>query len=119
MPTDRDSFLVIQEYGIMSYSDDCGKITSDAVEHSGITGFQQFRPSFRKDGWLSGETFFQVVTAVKRSSSRVNSDEVSYHLHILLRYELERQLISGGLSVHDLPDAWNQNCRTLRAYTEN
>jgi carboxypeptidase Taq len=43
----------------------------------------------------------------------VNSDEVSYHLHILLRYELELALISGDLSVSDLPAAWNERSRAL------
>ena len=50
---------------------------------------------------------------MKRGTSRVDADEVSYHLHVLLRYELELALISGDLAVSELSAAWNERCRSL------
>jgi len=45
---------------------------------------------------------------VERSFIRVEADEVTYDLHILLRFQLETRLISGDLKVGDLPSAWNE-----------
>lgn len=51
--------------------------------------------------------FLQAANKVQRSLIRVNADEVSYSLHVMLRFELEQQLLFGNLSVDDLPEAWN------------
>jgi carboxypeptidase Taq len=51
---------------------------------------------------------WRASNAVERSFIRVEADEVTYDLHILLRFELETQLLKGDLSVHDLPAAWNE-----------
>ena len=53
------------------------------------------------------QTFVRAVNRVKPSLIRVEADELTYDLHILLRVDLERQLIGGELSVRDLPEAWN------------
>lgn len=57
---------------------------------------------------LTPETLFAAVNAVEPSLIRVEADEATYNLHIIIRFELERQLIDGSLSVDDLPSAWNQ-----------
>ncbi len=44
---------------------------------------------------------------MQRGLIRVDADELTYPLHIMLRYELEKQLLSGELAVRDLPEAWN------------
>ena len=44
---------------------------------------------------------------------RVDADETSYGLHILLRFELEQELVSGRLAVKDLPEAWNTRFEEL------
>ena len=54
------------------------------------------------------EEFYQGLNTVKSSFIRTDSDEVSYNLHILLRFELELDLIEGSLKVQDLPEAWNE-----------
>jgi len=54
------------------------------------------------------EKLWQHVNRVKRSFIRVEADEVTYDLHIILRFRLERALIEGDLEVDDLPAAWNQ-----------
>ncbi len=47
------------------------------------------------------------VRHVKRGSIRVEADELTYPLHIILRYELEKALMDGGLSVNEIPEAWD------------
>jgi len=53
------------------------------------------------------ENIYRNLTRVRRSLIRVDADEVTYPLHIMLRYELEKQLLTGELAVKDLPEAWN------------
>lgn len=57
-------------------------------------------------GW-SLQDFLLTVNRVEASLIRVEADEVTYGLHIILRYELERQLIEGSVEVADLPREWN------------
>lgn len=52
------------------------------------------------------EAVYRAVNKVTMRAIRVEADEVTYNLHIFLRYELERELIQGSLSVGDLPEAW-------------
>ncbi|MEA2214027.1 MAG: carboxypeptidase Taq [Solirubrobacteraceae bacterium] len=61
-------------------------------------------------GTLSGidaDTLYRAVNRVRPSYIRVESDELTYALHIVLRFELEQELIEGRLAVADLPEAWN------------
>lgn len=51
--------------------------------------------------------FVDAINVVKPSCIRVDADEVTYGLHIILRFELERKLLSGELAVESLPEAWN------------
>lgn len=57
-------------------------------------------------GW-DVERFYRAVNRVTPSFIRVEADEVTYNLHILLRFELERDLLMQRLTVNDLPEAWN------------
>lgn len=54
------------------------------------------------------EQFVAAVNRVERSLIRVEADEVTYNLHIILRFEIERRLIGGEINVDDLPALWNQ-----------
>ena len=56
---------------------------------------------------FSPENLFHLYTKVERSLIRVDADEVTYPLHVILRYELEKQLIEKNMKVTDLPEAWN------------
>lgn len=119
MPTDRDSLL--GESPSMGLHESQSRLWENHIGRS-RSFWNRWFPTIQAifpeaTSGLSGDTFFHVVTAVKRVSGRVNSDEVSYHLHILLRYELERALISGDLTVHDLPGAWNERCQSLLGIT--
>ncbi len=53
------------------------------------------------------ENIYAHLTRVRRGLIRVDADELTYPLHILLRYELEKQLLFGELAVRELPEAWN------------
>jgi len=69
---------------------------------------------------LSGKTPKDVYRAVNRSAPsliRVQADEVTYNLHIILRYELERDLLEGKLGVQSLPSAWNAKIKELLGVT--
>ena len=56
---------------------------------------------------LDGDSLFRAVNRIKPSYIRVESDEVTYALHIVLRFELEQKLVDGSLDIDDLPEAWN------------
>jgi carboxypeptidase Taq len=55
---------------------------------------------------VSLEEFYAAINRVRSSCIRVESDEVTYNLHIMLRYEIEKDLIEGRMDVSDIPDAW-------------
>ena len=55
----------------------------------------------------SAEDFYRAVNKMQPSFIRVEADELTYGLHIILRYELERDLFEGRLQAKDLPEVWN------------
>ncbi len=62
----------------------------------------------------------QVAAAARRVSPsfiRVEADEVTYDLHIILRFEIERRIVNGDLAVADIPAAWNEKFRELLGLT--
>ncbi len=61
--------------------------------------------------------FLREVNRVERSLIRVEADEVTYNLHIVLRYELELELIRGNLQAKDLEAAWNDKTKDLLQLT--
>ncbi len=67
-------------------------------------------PPLRK---LSAEQVAESIARTQPGFIRVDSDEVTYDLHVLLRFELEKQLIAGDLEAADVPAAWNELCEQL------
>jgi carboxypeptidase Taq len=65
---------------------------------------KQFKQQFTD---VTLNEYYQAINQVKASLIRTESDELTYSLHIMVRYELEKQLIEGSLKVKDLPQAWN------------
>jgi carboxypeptidase Taq len=57
--------------------------------------------------------FYRAANRVEPSLIRTEADEVSYSLHVILRFELEQRLFSGTLAVEDLPGAWRQSMKDL------
>lgn len=63
------------------------------------------------------EVFYKAINKVAPTFIRVESDEVTYSLHVIVRFELEKQLIEGSLKVRDLPAAWNEKMKDLLGIT--
>jgi carboxypeptidase Taq len=57
---------------------------------------------------VSLDEFYRAINKVERSLIRTDADEVTYNLHVLLRFDLELQMLEGQLEVRDLPEAWNE-----------
>ncbi|MBS3904494.1 MAG: carboxypeptidase M32 [Simkania sp.] len=62
-------------------------------------------------GGIDLETFHRAINSVRPSLIRIHSDEVTYSLHIIIRFELEKALIEGSLKSKELPEAWNEKMR--------
>jgi carboxypeptidase Taq len=59
-------------------------------------------------GDVEPERFYRAINTIRPSLTRVEADEITYNLHVVLRFELERELLAGGLEVRDLPDAFDE-----------
>lgn len=77
----------------------------------------QAQQSFASLKGASLDEFYGAINAVRPSLIRVDADEVTYNLHILIRFELERALIEDDLQVADLPAAWNEKYRSYLGIT--
>jgi len=62
---------------------------------------------------FSAEQLFGAANRVERSLIRVESDEATYNLHIIVRFTLEVAIVEGKLQAADLPEAWNEAYRTI------
>jgi carboxypeptidase Taq len=71
-------------------------------------------------GALAGverDAFVRAVNAVRPGLIRVDADEVTYALHIIMRFELEQELLAGDVAVRDVPEAWNARMREYLGVT--
>lgn len=69
--------------------------------------YGQMHAVFGDLGVAGSDEFYATVNRVQPGYIRTEADEVHYNLHIMMRFDLERQLIGGQLAVADLEDAWN------------
>jgi len=69
--------------------------------------FDQMRAEFGEFGIADADAFYAAVNAVQNGYIRTEADELQYNLHVMLRFDLERVLMSGDLQVQDLEAAWN------------
>ena len=67
-------------------------------------------PSIRK---IPLQQFYRAINKIQPSFIRVEADEVTYCLHVIVRFETEKQLIAGTLSVTELPEFWNAKMQEL------
>jgi carboxypeptidase Taq len=73
--------------------------------------WEHYFPLLRKEfptqlGKVPLETFYRAINKVERSLIRTDADEVTYNLHVMLRFDLELEMLEGRLKVKDLPEAW-------------
>jgi len=61
---------------------------------------------------VGAEDFYRAINRVEPSFIRVEADEVTYNLHIMLRFELENDMLEGKVKIADLPEAWNDKMET-------
>ncbi|HIE38794.1 MAG TPA: carboxypeptidase M32 [Anaerolineae bacterium] len=59
-------------------------------------------------GTVPLETFYRAINKVERSLIRTDADEVTYNLHVMMRFDFELALLEGHLAVRDLPEAWRE-----------
>jgi carboxypeptidase Taq len=71
----------------------------------------------RDDPALLADNLYRRAIHVARGYIRVDADEVTYPLHVILRYRLEKAMLEGDLEVADLPGAWNQGMQELLGVT--
>lgn len=73
--------------------------------HHFYPALQQYFPQQLND--VSVEAFYKGMNKVEPSLIRTEADEVTYHFHVMIRYEIEKGLMNGDLFTEDLPEAWN------------
>ncbi|MGB0159960.1 MAG: carboxypeptidase M32, partial [Thalassovita mediterranea] len=78
--------------------------------------YGQMRDVFGDFGIASAEEFYRTVNRVNDGYIRTEADEVQYNLHVMLRFDLERALMLGDLSVNDLEAAWNDRFKADFGY---
>jgi carboxypeptidase Taq len=84
--------------------------------------WEHFYPSLQESfpdqlGSVDLDDFYRAINAVKPSFIRVEADEVTYTLHIMLRFEMELGLLDGSISVADAPAIWNQKMHSYLGIT--
>jgi len=57
---------------------------------------------------VTSELFYAAINKVRPSLIRTNADELTYHFHVIIRFEIEKELIEGSLKATDLPTRWNE-----------
>ncbi|MBI1744165.1 carboxypeptidase M32 [Candidatus Acetothermia bacterium] len=57
---------------------------------------------------VSLDTFYRAINKVERSLIRTDADEVTYNLHVMMRFDFELQMLEGKLAIKDLPEAWRE-----------
>lgn len=75
---------------------------------------KHFKGKFDK---ITLDQFYLAINKISPSLIRIQADEVTYSLHVILRYELEKRLIEGSLKVRELPEAWNAKMQELLGIT--
>jgi carboxypeptidase Taq len=77
-------------------------------KHFWVWALPELKKIFPQLANVDATTFYRAINKVERSFIRVEADEATYNLHIILRFEIEKDLLTGKLAVKDLPKEWNQ-----------
>lgn len=110
----------LSEYISLSIHESQSRLWETLIGRS-LPFWESFYPPLQKElpflKKISLDKFYRAINRVKSSFIRVEADEVSYGLHIILRFRIEKQLITGELQVADLPHAWNAEMQNLFGIT--
>ncbi len=74
--------------------------------------FSNLQARFPQMAEVDTEAFYKACNLVKPSFIRTESDELTYHFHIMIRYEIEKGLIEGSIDAKDLPEIWAQKYKS-------
>jgi carboxypeptidase Taq len=66
---------------------------------------------------VASDDFVRAINQVKPSKIRVEADEVTYSLHVIIRFEIEQELLAGNITIKDLPELWNQKYKDYLGVT--
>lgn len=120
LPLDQHHTALGQAVG-MGVHESQSRLWENQVARS--RGFWRFfEPKFRAAfptqlATVTSEELYLAINAVEPTLIRVDADEVTYNLHIILRFEIEQQLFSGALAVENLPAAWRAASESLLGLT--
>jgi carboxypeptidase Taq len=81
--------------------------SAEFVEHLSRLATQYFAHDGHESTLFSAQNLQRLYTQVKKGYIRVDADELTYPAHVILRYEIERDLINGNISHRDVPDLWD------------
>jgi carboxypeptidase Taq len=107
--------LPLGEYASLSIHESQSRLWENNVGRS-LSWWQSIYPRLQAAfpgqlGSVTVEQFYQGINKVAPSLIRTEADEVSYHFHVMIRYQLEKELIAGTLAVTDIPAWWKENYR--------
>jgi carboxypeptidase Taq len=105
--------LPLGEYASLGIHESQSRLWENNVGRS-YTWWQTIYPRLqqvfpRQLGNVDLDRFYRAINKVQPSLIRTEADEVSYHFHVMIRYELEKRLIEGSLPVADIPAFWNEH----------
>ncbi|TVR81840.1 MAG: carboxypeptidase M32 [Chitinophagaceae bacterium] len=104
LPMGKSVSLGIHESQSRLYENNLGR-SSEFWSHNYPKLQSLFKDSF---GGVSQDDFYKAINRVEPSPIRTEADELTYHLHIMIRYEIEKKLIHGELDSKDLSEVWNE-----------
>ncbi len=103
---EKDAFNVLGEAPSLGIHESQSRFWENMIGKS-KTFWKFYYPKFKKEFNLNLDSLFREINFVFPGKIRVESDEVHYCLHVILRFEIELGLISGEIAVKDLPRIWN------------
>jgi carboxypeptidase Taq len=112
-PLAEGASLAIHESQSRMYENMIGR--SKAFWSHYYSRLQEYFPT--QLGEVTLKDFYKAINKVEPSLIRVEADEATYNMHIMLRLELEIALIEGSLTVKDLPEAWNSGMQDYLGVT--
>jgi carboxypeptidase Taq len=108
LPCGEATSLGIHESQSRLYENNIAR--SKAFWQANYTTLQKIFP--KNLGEISLDQFYKGINIVKPSFIRTDADELTYHFHIMIRYEIEKKLIEGSIEVADLKNIWNDAYKT-------
>jgi carboxypeptidase Taq len=109
--------LPLGEYASLGIHESQSRLWENCVGR-GVDFWQYYLPVLQSRfpqqlGAVELPQFVAAINKVKPSLIRTEADELTYHFHVMIRYELEKLLIEGSLSVSDIPAYWNEQYEKL------